>query len=208
MRNIVYIVLGGVIFLFIITFYRLTKNIKKFSLEKELYTTEIVNSQQKIEQLTSCISLMLKYNNVPFQDSIWLYDKNNTPIRIREAIVPTLRKMVCYVSKDACQSCNADILLKTKTMINKIGKQNLLIIVPYSRYREFYLFFQENNIDIDFYGIKDNGLGYSVFENYPLSLFYFILDFDLNCHHVFLVDKNYSKNADNYIDIISNLYFI
>jgi len=158
--------------------------------------------------------IKIKYQQVLFQqmkasneriNPIWnIYSVNDEKIKIT-SLVDQGKKLFLRVPANSCGLCY-DLSLKTiGEMMEIVGKQNFVVLLPRSRGREFMTFFKENNCGDALFYFTDDDLAISMMDNNSIPFFFTIFP-DLTCHHHLYLDKEPNEFLFEYLVFIKENY--
>ncbi len=110
-------------------------------------------------------------------------------------------KLFLRIPANSCGLCYDQSLKVMEEIARIIGKENLIVLLPKSRGREFTTFFKENNcVDLQFF-YTDDDFKISILDNNSIP-FFFTASPDLTCHNHLYLDKEPDEFLFEYLILI------
>jgi len=165
----------------------LLKQFQNLEREKEL-GIDIV--REKARQM---ILQHMSATNERIDSSLIIYTARGEEVKIA-SLLKAGEKLILRIPLNSCGLCYDQSLKVMNEMVHIIGKEDLIVLLPKSRGREFTTFFKENNcVDLQFF-YTDDDFKISILDNNGIP-FFFTTSPDLICrNHLFL-----EKDPDDFI---------
>ncbi|MBN1144222.1 MAG: hypothetical protein JXA72_07355 [Bacteroidales bacterium] len=157
-------------------------------------------SRLKYNILEKQFYFFMKYNDFYLNNSICLTDSIRNKYKIKEIIKN--KSFVMVIPENTCNLCNDTLLYKVVENAYKFEKNQFFIIVPSSRLREYYYFFNQRNIP-NIYGI-DSGLFLINELDNSLIPYCFLIDEKLKLTNLFLAD---ARNQEIFIQYFKSISY-
>lgn len=190
-------------FINIIQFYNFFKLDHNFKKLKGSYLDQISIVDQIKKENADLENIRFFSENIEFNYNIPLKDVFGNQLILGDVISPPT--LIFYIPELACNSCYEEHYSNLYKTIEKIGKDNILILANYENERDLYSFVRSQGIEVEVYNLNMQNLGIKAeITNDP---FFFLIDEDGIIRHVFILDKK-SPNANiSYLNNIINRYF-
>lgn len=181
------------------------KGLNKTIVEDLNNTKELKNSFHLTNELL--------INNIGLQfqsDGLYL-DKNAKLITIDEDtiiisdILNKTPKVFYYYSELSCSVCFEEELRNLENASEKIGKENIILLVSFRKLRDITALIRIHQIDFKLYNLNFRPIGIPV-EDYNVP-FVFLADNTYKINHLFIPSKEINNLSDMYYDIIYNKYY-
>ena len=201
MKKILYIVI--LILLINVSFIYQYYGYKKRSKNKIDQMGNIVENYKIIvDAFKSHIYNSYEFNGYKLNRNIELISLDDEEKTILKNLIKNNKKLIFYIPSKLCNTCYKRKIEKLKEHRNKIGKQELLILVPLGKIREYKVLLSDYNLKERIYAYKKEILSNESF----LSPLYFICEPDFRINDFFIIHKNYDL-VGKYIDIVQEKYF-
>ena len=112
-------------------------------------------------------------------------------------------KLIYYFNEYSCIACVDEELVTFNKLIEKIGRENAVILVDFSNYKDYYQFQCRNDIKCEIYNTNGCQLGIKI-ENESLI---FTINADLVIGKCFIPIKAMKEKTDDYYNNILETYF-
>ena len=170
---------------------------QKDKLENLSEESQRLNTRMKLHRILEIESESLLINpdlqlihDVP-RDTIFLFNViGNTP------------KLIIRYSNINWGMCNGIDQLNIRNIVEKIGKENILLLTPYSRLEDLILFKENNDISIPIYQFLNSRLFLPIeSENIP---FLFLVDKSFTTNMVFVPNRVDNIEFERYLNKVSS----
>ena len=121
-----------------------------------------------------------------------------------KSLLTSGKKLVFCVPEGVCNVCYDSLFSQFSKMSERIGKDNILVLVPKERLREAINEFQVRNISVNLYGAGATQLGTVIGKGYVPFLF--ILDRNMRLDNLFIPDKFDSEMTDIYFKMMESRF--
>jgi hypothetical protein len=145
-----------------------------------------LNTQEKVFYLENTVVKGYQISSVKLDKEQELLRKDRV-VHLQSCIRGN--ELFCYFPGFLCGKCNRDVLLEFTKYINRIGSDNIFVIVPADDLDEFVMLNDEYDLNLKrFYGLKSSSLnGVPRFDqNVPML---FQINKDFRIQNVFFPDK-------------------
>ena len=196
----------GLTLLYVLTIYNYFK-IKRIYERKEVLYTKQINDLKSVKALFNAENQLnfestYRFGNKYISDDIKLYRGKNEKYSLED--INKNPKLVYRISDNVCEICYDNVLAQLIEFESKNqNENNIIILVPLDRIRELKVYLTKNDLNIPYYGIKEDTLGIGVSKFHP---YFFILENNI-AQHIFVPSKNEIKSTEKYLDIIWTRYF-
>ncbi len=166
---------------------------------------KLCNIQKKqLQSLMYNDSLRINLTKPNIDKSLKLWDEKDDEI-VLEQLVNT-PKLIYTFSKLSCHSCIENEFTLLKKFADKIGQENIILILNYSDINNMYRFKRINELErFKVYNCKNNYFHLKLtLENIP---YYFIIENDLIIKALFVPDKSLNNLTQWYFNLIKIRYF-
>ena len=166
---------------------------------------EVRYSQDSHKEAQSRSFHQLNSENTKLDSTILLVDTSTLDTVSMSSILSFTKTIVFRYSELDCMACVDSVLIKLKDPKAQIDGKDVVILTHYSKLRNLVLFARTNKIDFPIYGIVGNKLGIPA-EKLKIP-YLFVTDSQLSADLVFVPDKRYSHETENYLKIVKKRFF-
>jgi hypothetical protein len=172
----------------------LLRQLQSLKMEKEM---EIDIIREKSRQM---ILQQMSATNERIDSSLIIYTTRGEGVNIA-SLFKAKEKLILRIPLNSCGLCYDQSLKFMNEMVHIIGKEDLIVLLPKGRGREFTTFFKENNcVDLQQYYIDDI-VNISILDNNSIP-FFFTTYPDLTCHNHLYLDKEPDEFLFEYLTLM------
>lgn len=162
---------------------------------------EVTFKQSDIDQLLSNQILMIKSAEIrldhKLEFTIPTFSESPRKVSVDSAVGNG--KLFFYFDEHYCLLCYKEIISKINQHVVQYGTDNIAIIANFSNMRNLLFFLKNTEVKVPVYYVTNSINIYATNANQP---FFFVLDKSLLPKFVYIPDKKYNDNVNDYISFI------
>ena len=189
-RGIILIVFGVLLFganIFLAIRYNKTAQALKLCMKERGGLIEKNNFFFEKEKIQFNLNRNAVNDTMFYDQEGWPTYKKSTPNDI----------VVFFYSEFHCRICVDGELIRINKVITEKNKQNFVLFANYRNEKDFRLFLRLNQVDFNYFRVKDGLLKNNTATN--KSPIYFVLDKNGTIHEAFIPQKEFPGLTDNYL---------